>query len=85
MVETIDSLPDYEAVTVDFVVLGTIGTYEVVAGKGFAEVGVDKAVKEVAVGKTGTKEAYAVWAARHSAAVGAVGVVADGDESAGVV
>ena len=80
MVETIDSLPDCEAGTVDFVVLGMIGTYEVVA-----EVGVDKAVKEVAVGKTGTKEAYAVWAARYSAAVGAVGVVADGDESAGVV
>ena len=81
----IDSLPDYEAGTADFVVLGTIGTYEMVAGKDFAEVGVDEVVKEVAAGKTGTKEAYAVWAARHSAAAGAVGVVADVDESAGVV
>ena len=77
MVEMTDSLPDYEAGTADFVVLGTTGTYEMVAGKDFAEVGVDEIVKEVAAGKNGTKAACAVWAARHSAA--------DGDESAGVV
>lgn len=84
MVETIGSLPGFEVGTVDFVVLGMIGAYEVAVGRCLNAVGAGRAVKEAVVGKIGTIEDYAVLDATRYAAAEAGGVVVGGEsEGAG--